>query len=260
MFDLINNRLCDHKIFDEKLTLQGASPNYFAILKYQSNNDPTKFDIREFAETDGITGYSYTINGFTNWALSPDGRQINFNSLGLGGGGTGVASFADGATLIIPSKVYVSTYYTLDTICPLHDLPGPQSSPIQKDININESGQLTTVTGKDKVRQAVMKALLTAVGSNKFNSTYGSWLSNVIGQKFDMYAQFTIQQSIQDAVDFLIQQQQQATTFIPQDERIFKVSSVNVSTSDTSPVTIRVSVNILTGSYENVEVSLGVTI
>lgn len=260
MFDLQLQRICDHKIFDERLTIQGASPNYFAVLNYVSNKDSEAIEIRDFSATDGLTGYSYSLNGVTNWSLSTDGRQINFNTLGLGGPGTGVASFVDGATLVSPEKVYMATYYSMGTTCPLHDLPGPSFSPIQKDVNINPSGQFVTVTGADKVRQAVVKALLTAVGSNSFHSSYGAWLTNAIGQKFNVYTQFTIQQSVQDAVDFLIQQQQQATIYIPPEELIFRVSNVNISTVEGSPTTLQVSIRVLTGAYQEVDVSLGVSL
>ena len=260
MYDLYLSKVCPHRIFDERLTLQGASPNYFAILNYGSNGDPSAFDVRDWASTEGLTGYLYAVNGVSNWSLSADGTQINFNTQGLGGSGTGVASFVDGSTMIQPAYVYVASYTALDTTCPLHTQAGPQYPPIQRDININTQGQLTTIEGEDKVRQMVTKAILTAVGSNTFHTDYGSWLSTAIGSKFDIMTQMTIQQSVQTSVDYLITQQQQSTVYIPPEETIFRVSSVNVSKDPTTPTMIRVSVDIMTGTYKNVTVGLGVSL
>lgn len=259
MFDLANERTCPHQIFDEALTLAGSSPSYFASLRYIANGNTGAIEIREFATTNSLTNYSYTINGFTNWSLSSNGRQINFNSLGLGGPGTGVASFADGSSLINPAQLFLITYLTLDTQCPLHETANSQSSPIQKDININEQGRFDVVTSTSKVRQEVLKAIRTYLNSNKFHAGYGSLLSNLIGQKFDIYAQFQLQQSIQDAVDFLIQQQQLLVS-LPLDETIFRVSTVDVVGDQTDPRTIKVVIKVLTGTYQEVTVTFGVLV
>ena len=256
-FDLALERICDHRIFDESLTLQGASPNYFALLRFQANLNTNAIEIREFAATEGSTNYSYTTQGFTNWTISSDGRQINFNTSGLGGPGTGVAAFADGQTLIQPAQQFMITYLALDVACPLHNQAGPSFSPIQKDINITEQGTLETVVGTAKVRQAVLKTLLTVVGTNPFNLAYGSLLSNVIGQKFDLYTQFNLQQSVQSAVDFLIQQQQLQPA-IPANETILRVSAVNLDQDPTDPRTVKVNIRILTASFEEVTVTFGI--
>lgn len=257
MFDLSLQRICDHRIFDEQLTLQGSSPNYFAFLKYFSNLNTNAMQIREYATTEQLTNYTYTLNGFTNWSVSTDGRQINFNSLGLGGPGTGVAAFADGSTIINPQRIFLATYLAPAANCPLHDAVGQNNTAIQKDINVTPQGTLDTVTSFDKVRQAVLKALLTVLGDNQFFPSYGSLLSSTIGTKFDLLAQFTLQQSIQNSVNYLIQQQQAQPT-LPLSETIFKVSSVNVAQSQTDPRTVMVTIVILTGAYQNVQVSFGI--
>lgn len=254
-------RTCDHKIFDETLTLQGTSPNYFSILTHVANGNTDAIEIREFSETNGLTNYLYLLNGMTNWSLSSDGRQINFNSLGLGGGGTGAASFVDGSTMIQPPKVYMATYYALDTSCPLHGPVGRNQSPIQKDIHINNQGRFSVVTGKDKVRQMVLKALLTVLGANTFRNEYGSWISNMVGQKFSLLTQFNVQQSVQDTVDLLIQQQQ-LQPYIPLDETILRVSSLSIvmdETSDPKRRIMQVSLVVMVGTYEEVDITFGVT-
>src|SRR5665213_69285 len=258
-YDLSNNRYCDHLIFDEQLTLIGSSPSYYAILKFGSNLNTTAIEVRNFNNTDGLTNYSYTINGFTNWTISPDGRQINFNALGIGG--IGSASFADGSTQIDPEPLYMATYQTLPQTCPLHietalpPKPGqPLSSiPIQKDINITPQGGFATVTGHAKVIQALLKALTTAQGDNVNYPNYGSTMSTAIGRKFDLFTQFSLQNSIQSTVNFLIQQQQQQIA-LPPSETILKVSSVNLTTDKTDPRTISVVIAILAGDYTTLPV------
>ena len=261
MFDININRICPHAIFDEQLTLVGTSPNYYAILKFGSNQNTNAMEVREFNSTDGLTTYSYAVNGFTNWAISTDGRQINFNTLGIGG--VGSASFADGSTQLVPHPLYMASYQTLPQSCPLHNetvlppLPGqPRSSvPVQKDINITPQGGFDTVTGHNKVRQSVLKALTTAKGDNANYANYGSTISSIIGRKFDLFAQFTLQNSVQSTINFLIQQQQQQIA-IPLAETILKVSSVNLSVDPTDPRTVNVNIIILVGDYTNLTVTL----
>jgi phage baseplate assembly protein W len=258
-YDLSINKICDHRIFDEQLTLIGASPTYYAVLKFGSNLNTNAIEVREFNATDGLTNYSYTINGFTNWAISTDGRQINFNTLGIGG--IGAASFADGSSQIIPQPLYMATYQTLPQNCPLHNeaavppTPGqPKSSiPLQKDINLTPQGGFDTVTGHSKVRQAVLKALLTAQGNNPFYAKYGSTMASTIGRKFDLFTQFSLQNSVQSTVNFLIQQQQQQIA-IPLAETILKVSSVTVNNDPTDHRTIKITILILVGDYTNLPI------
>lgn len=254
MFDILKEKTCPHQIFDEELTLQGSSPTYFAPLKYTCNLNTNAVEVREFASTNSLTNYTYTINGFTNWSISSDGRQINFNTLGLS---AGAASFADGSTMIDPQRVYMMTYLATQDTCPLHQTPRVGYSPIQLDININEQGRFDVVTGREKVRQMVLKALLTVVGSNVFYPAYGSLTSNMIGQRFDLFTQFNLQSSVQDAIDFLIQQQQ-LQPIIPQAELILRVSSVDVQQDEQDPRVIRVAIKVLTGLYEEVPVAFGV--
>lgn len=266
MFDLQNERVCPHQIFDEQLTLQGTSPNFFSILRFGNNlnTSAAQLQIREFASTNSLTNYLYTINGFTNWTSSVDGRQINFNTSGLGGPGTGVASFADGSTLINPQRIYLATYLTLPQNCPMHNevaLPvagQPTSSiPVQKDINITPQGGFALVTGHERVRQAVLKALQTLRGDNTFYPTYGSTVSGIIGQKFNLFSQFSLQQSITNTVNFLILQQQLNPT-IPLAETILKVASVNVSQDPVDPRTIQIVIQIVVGDFTTVPIIFGI--
>jgi len=57
---------CDHKIFDEILSIEGTTPNYFAYLKYPSNKSISDIQVREYC-TEHLTNYIYKRDGITSW-------------------------------------------------------------------------------------------------------------------------------------------------------------------------------------------------
>lgn len=248
MSDLFLGRTCDHLIIDEALSIDGLSPNYFATLNYTSNGATNLMAVREFGQTEGMTNFIYTLNGFTNWNLLPDNRTIQFNSLGLG---SGTASFLDGSTMINPMPLMLASYIATAEACPKH-LAGAN---VMNDVAFDVGGRLREVSGINKVRQQVVKAILTQVGENRYHPDYGSTAAELIGQKFDIFAQLKLQQTIQNAVQTLILAQQ-ALPNLPLDETILRISNMQVSQSQADPRTLNVLLKIQTGTYDEAVVSL----
>jgi hypothetical protein len=55
----------------------------------------------------------------------------------------------------------------------------------ENDIYIGVNGDIETVTGNSKLKQDILKILLTERGNNLYSSIYGSQLQYYIGKKYD---------------------------------------------------------------------------
>lgn len=249
-FDLRLQRTCSHEIFDELVSLGGLSPNYFSILLYGSDGASNLITIREFSETEGLSSFVYRRDGFTNWQLSGDFAQINWNSAGLGGPGTGVAAFLDGSTMAVPAPDMMVSYRTKPEKCPL--CLGGQG--LTKDIDFDLHGRLRVLTGNDKVRHLVFKAVLTEVGANEILPDYGSTLSASIGQKFDTLLQMRLYNGVQQSVQFLLNEQQSQPA-LPLPETIVSVSNVTVTQSTVDPRVALISMQVMVADFSKVTVS-----
>ena len=124
---------------------------------------------------------------------------------------------------------------------------------LTKDVDFGVHGRLHAVSGKDKVKQIIFKALLTRLGSNTLIPGYGSTLSAVIGQKFDALAEFTLFGAVQSSVQFLIREQQ-GTPGLPLNETITTVSRVAVARDVNDPRIIRVTLEVRTASFDTVPI------
>lgn len=248
MGDFLLGRFCDHRIFDELLTVNGLSPNYYATLNYITNGSTNGMFLRDFGQTEGLTNFVPTLNGFTNWNLLSDNKTVQFNTLGLG---SGAAGFLDGSTMISPQALMLATYTAHEASCPKH-LAAPN---VMNDIGFDSGGRIRQVSGLNKVRQQVTKAILTALGANRLHPNYGSTASEMIGQKFDIFTQLKLQQTIQNAVQTLIEEQQLLPD-LPLNETLTRISNIQVSTNGTDPRALNVVVKIQVASYEEAFVSL----
>lgn len=248
MDDIRIDRYCDHTILDEFLAIDGVSPNYYSDLKHISNKDTSIIDIRDWNTTEGMTNYTYLLNGMTNWSLSSDGRKINFNTLGIGA--SGVASFVDGSTLIYPSKQYVIKYRTLRETC-----PKCSGKDYTKDINFDEYGKVEVLQGIDKLVQYIRKAILTELGNNPFFESYGSNISKIIGNKFDLTTQANLQNYINETINYLIDIQRDILD-LPSDETLAKIDNIRMIQDDVDPRLVRLEINIINLLYEEAVVTL----
>ena len=253
-YDLRLQRTCDHSLHDQEMTISGTSPSYFSTLPYPSDGAENFVYPRELSRTEGLSEFIFDRDGFTNWALSGDFRQINWNSSGLGGPGTGVASFLDGATFCLPKPIMLVSYRTLAPTCPLCQNNERQ---LVKDVNFDAYGQLETISGHDKIKHLVLKALLTTVGSNDVVTDYGSLLSKLIGEKFDAYAEFRIHNSVERAVQFLMEEQLNQPA-LALDETIVRVSKISVTRDSVDPRVILIQIDVQTADFEKVPVTFSI--
>lgn len=230
MFDLQNQRPCDHKIVDETLSVQGLSPDYYAYFRYGSNLNTKKIELREWSATEYLDDYVYLRDGISHWTLSGDGKRLDFSY-----------PYVEPRPDLYPKNIYFATY-----ICPKSSCPKCSGTGIMNDIALSSAGWQKTVEGSTKLSQLVMKALRSVRGSNKFHPTYGSTLEEAIGTKATVMQRIKLQQDVKDAVEFLIDEQA-TISGLPANELILRVDDVTVRSTD--PRTFELTLKILDGEY-----------
>lgn len=249
MKDLKLNNLCDHHI-TQLITISGISPDYYTYLDYVPNptrsgvyvNDyNTSDDLDNFA-MQGIDGQCMSFVGITNWTYDQqEPAKINFPY-------NADIKSVDGNKDLQPKPVYVMSYYALAANCPKCNGTSNVS-----DISFDDVGRLTEVTGHGKVKQQLIKILLTVIGDNLYDSQYGSQISNAVGQKFTAYISANIQYSVYKAVQHLMKIQQENN--LPDDETIVDLSNIKVE--DVKDVrALKFSISVITADYQEVSTSL----
>lgn len=249
MIDMKLQNECDHKIY-QLITISGISPDYYTYLDYIPNQQKKGVYVGEYtSETDiatfamqGFGGLSNSLIGITNWTydpLEPTKIKFPYNSE--------IAS-VDGNKELKPQPVYVMSYFALAANCPKCN-----NTHIDSDINFNNVGKIKEVTGYGKVKQQLLKILLTVIGNNLYDSEYGSQISSAIGQKFTAYITANIQYSIYRAVQHLIKIQQENN--LPDNETIAELSNIQVEkTNDVRA--LKLSISVITADYQEVSTGL----
>lgn len=118
------------------------------------------------------------------------------------------------------------------------------------DISIGTNGDLNTVYDNAKLRQDIIKILLTKIGENKFHSTYGSRVGALeIGFVADKeLIELDLQSSVEDAIRYLIraQQVQQRRQYLTPGEVISGIKSIIVERDKLDPRMYNIYVSVYT--------------
>lgn len=249
MIDMKLQNDCDHKI-SQLITISGVSPNYYAYLDYEPNKTRKGVYVGEYTnETDfatfamqGFGGLSNSLVGITNWTYDEqEPTKINFPY------NPELVSI-DGNKELKPQPVYVMSYFALAANCPKCN-----NTHIDADIDFNNVGKIKEVTGYGKVKQQLLKILLTVIGNNLYDIDYGSQISSSVGQKFTAYITANIQYSIYRAVQHLIKIQQENN--LPDNETIAELSNIQVEKTEDVRA-LKLSITVITADYQEVNTSL----
>lgn len=248
MYDFRLSNNCSHEV-SETIEIQGISPNFFSDLTYVSNGTLTHVVVSEFSATDGLTNFNASVDGITNFAFSNDNTQIIFGTYPVDSG----MNFPDPNLAYVPLKVYSCTYTTR-----LSDCPKCQRTRLVHDINFDQTKKLYTIQGREKVVQQILKILMTLPNAHLYDVNYSCTLSDLIGKKIDPYLAAKLQQSIQDAVQHLIELQN--TQDLPPNEQILSISSITAKKSSEDPRLIKIEVIVTTADYARVSTSVSLRI
>ena len=98
------------------------------------------------------------------------------------------------------------------------------------DICLDASGQLSSVSGNQKIRQDIVKILLTNFGDNKFHVRYGSNVGALkIGEVTDQkLIEMDLRRSVEESVRYLIslQRNQARAQYLSLSETILDISNI----------------------------------
>lgn len=128
---------------------------------------------------------------------------------------------------------------------------------INGDLQIKADGSLRTITDTPKLRQDILKIILTTLGSNQFHPWYGCSISNSsIGRNYPDGLLFSdIQTSIKQSLDRLktLQMSQASGQSVSLAEMISEVESVEVERNPADPRQINIRVNVWTKRLTKIE-------
>jgi phage baseplate assembly protein W len=118
------------------------------------------------------------------------------------------------------------------------------------DIVIEPSGLLASVSGNQKIRQDIVKILLTNFGDNKFHIKYGSDVGALkIGEVADQkIIEMDIKRSVEEAIRYLIslQKSQSRSQYLSSSEVILDISNISTERDSGDPRLYNIFISVLT--------------
>lgn len=128
---------------------------------------------------------------------------------------------------------------------------------INDDISISPDGTVRTITDTPKLRQDVLKILITELGTNRFHPWYGSNVSdNVIGQNLpEGLLESEITAAIFQAISRLksLQTAQLSTQNVSLAELIAEIGPIRAERNPADPRQMNVIVTVLTKQLTKIE-------
>lgn len=132
------------------------------------------------------------------------------------------------------------------------------------DIAIGRDGDLETVFDNKKLRQDIVKILLTRVGENKFHPSYGSKVGALeVGFVPDReLIEMDLNSSVEDAIKYLIraQQNQQKYQYLTPGEIIVGIKNINVERDLADPRMYNVNISVFTKKLTTITETIPVRI
>lgn len=152
-------------------------------------------------------------------------------------------------TDIVPKPRYIIDMYADSKNCPRCEATG-----VIKDLNIDQYGKLVKVTGKDKIKQRILKALMTPLGAQPYDPTFGSELNSMVGNIINETTRIVLQKTIVTCIDNLIQNQ---PVDLEDDERILTLQGITIDTPTEDQTVFFVKVIVISYNGEYIDCSIG---
>lgn len=132
------------------------------------------------------------------------------------------------------------------------------------DIKIDVDGSLSLVFDNSKLRQDIIKILLTKLGENKFHPSYGSEIGAInIGYVDDKeLLEIDLKASVEESIKTLIslQKSQFLKQYISPAERIIAILDVSAKRDTIDPRLYSIFITVQTGALSSVTESITVRI
>jgi len=124
------------------------------------------------------------------------------------------------------------------------------------DIQLENDGSISIVSGNQKIRQDLVKILLTKLGENRFHPQYGSNTGLLqVGSTADQnLLELDLNQSVQSATRFLmsLQREQSKRQLLSSSEIILDVKNISVERDEEDPRLYNIFISILTQKLEQI--------
>lgn len=128
---------------------------------------------------------------------------------------------------------------------------------IDSDLKIKSDGSIKTVTDTAKLRQDIIKMILTSLGSNRFHPWYGCAIGeSTIGKNLpenvlDMEIKSSIEQSLEKLKT--LQSAQMASQRVSLAELIAEIGNIAAGRNPIDPRQVNITVAVLTKRLSNIE-------
>jgi phage baseplate assembly protein W len=132
------------------------------------------------------------------------------------------------------------------------------------DISLEGDGTISIISGNEKIRQDIIKIILTELGENRFHPNYGSNTGYFqIGQAIDQgVIELDMQQSAESAIRYLIalQREQTKKQLLSSSEVIVDVNFVKIERNETDPRLYNIYISVITQKLETITESVTIRI
>jgi phage baseplate assembly protein W len=128
---------------------------------------------------------------------------------------------------------------------------------VGNDLAMNRDGSVQTVLGNEKLKQDILKAILTARGSNRFHQWYGSVVSErTIGQVLEGgQLEAEVSSAIQETLSTImaLQTAQARVQYVSPGETLAAIKDIYVARDSVDPRQWSITVEVLTRQLTTVE-------
>jgi hypothetical protein len=132
------------------------------------------------------------------------------------------------------------------------------------DISLSKDGRLKLVNGNSKLKQDIVKILLTNIGENKYHQEYGCLVGALkIGSTVDAdFIKLDITESVENAIRnlMLLQKKQSTKQYVAPSEIITDILNVDVTRDTSDPRLYSISVSVLTQQLTKLDENIAIRI
>lgn len=222
MEDILFVSVCKHRIQNYKLHIVERDGRYFAKLPTVPVRIPTLIYIRSWEDERNYIAATEDYKDLQSYAFFNSLGNVSVNTPLQGANAKiGFTHYAftapdeieflkdendeyeiDTRKGVLPTPVYLIDFTADPKYC-----PRCMGTSVVKDVFIDDTGKGRIITGKEKIKQQVIKALITPVGWDVADPEYGSELSSLVGRVVTDDVRIIMQTTIMNCVNHLINNQ-----------------------------------------------------
>ena len=125
------------------------------------------------------------------------------------------------------------------------------------DIQLESDGKISIISGNQKIRQDIVKIVLTRLGENRFHPQYGSntGLLQIGSSAEQELIELDMTQSVNSAIRFLmsLQKEQSRRQILASTEVILEIKNILVERDESDPRLYNIFISILTQKLEQID-------